>query len=115
MDGNKMYVDGELMSTLTKTTFTTPYTLYAMNRKSSEVPDYSRAFAGKLLWIDLRAPIDTNGNPHADMMFLPALDKSDVPCLLDVKASPPQPYYCNTTITAGPQTNIFYDISYISF
>jgi len=99
IDGNLLYVDGELVSTMTKPTFTTKYTLYTLNRKSDELSDGTKAFAGKLLWIDLRRAVASAGGEIVpDMALRPCLDPNGTPCLLDMNAYPMKTYYCNTSI-----------------
>lgn len=75
IDGNLFYIDGNLVQTMTKTTFTTKYNLYALNRNCDEVSNASRTFAGKLLWIDLKRAVDTTGTAVVpDMALIPAVD-----------------------------------------
>lgn len=77
IDGNLLYVDGELASTMTKLAFTTKYTLYALNRKSDELATASKAFAGKLLWIDLKRAVASSGNEiMPDMALRPSIGPS---------------------------------------
>lgn len=117
MDGNKIYIDGELVQTMSTSTFVTKYNLYALNRNSDELSDSSKSFAGKLLWIDLKGALGTDGTTAVpDMAFRPAVDEYSRPCLIDILASPVQPYYLNQgTVSVSSPTGTVYDITPIRY
>ena len=83
MDANSFYVDGVLKSTVTKTTFRTSADLMLFHSAAST---YNK-MRGKILYVDLRNVVDSNGDALNDMFLVPVLDQYDTPSMLDVRNS----------------------------
>lgn len=112
IDGNKCYVNGELVFTATRQEFITSTPLVVFNQNGNNNTAYR--MEGSILYMNIYGAVNSENQLLPDIRLVPAVrDWHDRASLIDLNSQ--NTYIANTIISSSAPTNTFYDISYIQF